>query len=48
MHTNDGTGSGTFVSNLSGLTPGTPYYYRAYATNAVGTVYGEQQVFVTH
>lgn len=47
-HTTDGTGSGRFVSYLSGLAPGTPYYYRAYATNAVGTVYGEQSVLVTH
>lgn len=48
MHTTDGAGTGTFVSYLSGLTPGTTYYYRAYATNAIGTVYGEQSVFVTH
>lgn len=47
-HTADGTGSGPFVSNLTGLTSGTTYYYRAYATNTVGTVYGEQMVFVTH
>lgn len=48
MHTTDGTGTGSFISYLSGLTPGTAYYYRAYATNAIGTVYGEQSVFVTH
>lgn len=48
MHTTDGTGTGSFVSYLSGLTSGTTYYYRAYATNAIGTVYGEQSVFVTH
>lgn len=46
-HTSDGSGSGSFVSHLSGLTPSTTYYYRAYATNAVGTIYGEQFVFVT-
>ena len=46
-HTDDGSGSGSYVSHLSGLTPSTTYYYRAYATNSVGTVYGEQFVFVT-
>jgi hypothetical protein len=37
---------GSFVSQLTNLTPGSTYYYRAYATNGVGTIYGEQQVFV--
>jgi hypothetical protein len=46
LHTTDGAGTGTFVSQLTGLTPGTTYYYRAYATNGVGTVYGEQKIFV--
>ncbi|MEI7897871.1 MAG: hypothetical protein WCJ26_12605, partial [bacterium] len=46
-HTNDGTGTGSFVSNLSGLTPGTSYYYRAYATNSVGTTYGIEVIFTT-
>lgn len=45
-HTNDGAGIGTFVSQLTGLTPGTTYYYRAYATNGVGTSYGELKSFV--
>jgi len=31
-HTEDGDGTGTFVSSLSGLTPDTLYYVRAYAT----------------
>ena len=43
----DGNGMGTFVSSLTGLTPGTTYYLRAYATNANGTVYGEQRTFTT-
>ncbi len=30
-------GAVTFTAALSGLTPGTPYYYRAYATNGAGT-----------
>jgi uncharacterized protein (TIGR02145 family) len=40
--TSDGTGTGTFNSNLAGLTPGTAYYVRAYATNFLGTAYGNQ------
>ena len=43
--TNDGTGTGIFVSNITGLTPGTTYYVRAYATNAVGTSYGNEFSF---
>jgi uncharacterized protein (TIGR02145 family) len=45
-HTTDGTGKGSYVSQISGLNPATPYYIRAYATNGVGTAYGNQ-VFVT-
>jgi uncharacterized protein (TIGR02145 family) len=45
--TNDGTGSGTFVSHLTGLNAGTTYYVRAYATNAAGTSYGNQVFFTT-
>ncbi|MDD3944997.1 MAG: FISUMP domain-containing protein [Bacteroidales bacterium] len=45
--TTDGTGVGTFTSNLSGLSPNTPYYVRAYATNSAGTDYGEQKQFTT-
>ncbi len=45
--TSNGTGMGTFVSNLTGLNAGTPYYLRAYATNSVGTAYGNQQTFST-
>ena len=46
-HTTDGTGTGTFVSNLTGLTGGTLYYVRAYATNSVGTAYGNELTFTT-
>lgn len=42
-----GGGNGTFSSNLTGLTAGTTYYWRAYATNAEGTVYGTEYSFVT-
>ncbi|CAM3774750.1 DUF1566 domain-containing protein [Flavobacterium gelidilacus] len=45
--TNDGTGIGTFVSSLTGLTPNTTYYIRAYATNAIGTAYGDIKSFTT-
>ncbi|MCX6334779.1 MAG: DUF1566 domain-containing protein [Bacteroidia bacterium] len=46
-HTNDGTGTGTFLSYLSGLSSNTSYYIRAFATNSVGTVYGSQNSFTT-
>lgn len=45
--TTNGTGIGNFTSNLIGLTEGTKYYIRAYATNSVGTSYGEQKDFTT-
>lgn len=45
--TNNGKGSGSFISNLSGLEPATSYYVRAYATNGAGTAYGEEIVFNT-
>ena len=45
--TSDGTGTGTFSSSLTGLTPGTIYYVKAYATNSVGTAYGNQVTFTT-
>ncbi|MDD4645014.1 MAG: fibrobacter succinogenes major paralogous domain-containing protein [Bacteroidales bacterium] len=38
--TKDGSGTGPFVSIMKGLSPGKNYYYRAYATNAIGTAYG--------
>ncbi len=41
-HTTDGIGSGTFASNITGLTPDTKYYIRAYATNSAGTAYGNE------
>lgn len=45
--TNDGTGTGAFVSSISGLLPETTYYVRAYATNAAGTAYGNAVSFGT-
>ena len=45
--TTDAGTTGTFTSNLTGLTGGTLYYVRAYATNAANTVYGDQISFTT-
>jgi len=38
---------GNFSSNVGGLAASTIYYYKAYATNSVGTTYGTQQTFTT-
>ena len=46
-YTTDGTGTGSFISQLTGLTSNTTYYVRAYATNSAGTSYGNQQSFTT-
>jgi|GEM_PF-1577163 len=46
-HTTDGTGTGTFTSNITGLTASTLYYVRAYATTANGTAYGNEISFTT-
>ena len=45
--TTDGSGVGTFTSNLTGLTATTTYYVRAYATTGTGTVYGNEISFTT-
>ena len=47
LHTTDGTGKGKFTSNLKELEYNTIYYARAYATNKMGTAYGEQVKFIT-
>lgn len=36
-----GTGTGAFNTPLTGLSTAQTYYYRAYATNSVGTKYGD-------
>lgn len=46
-HTTDGTGVGTFTSNITGLIASTTYYVRAYATNSSGTAYGNEISFTT-
>ena len=44
----DGAASlGAFTSSLTGLTPNTTYYIRAYASNGTQTGYGEDVTFVT-
>ncbi len=43
----DGSGDGTFMSSITGLSPNTLYYVRAYATNGVGTAYGSQVSFTS-
>ncbi len=45
--TEDETGTGSFTSSITGLTPNTLYYVRAYATNSKGTEYGGQKSFKT-
>ena len=45
--TNDGSGSGSFTSEISGLDFDTEYYVRAYATNSAGTAYGNELSFTT-
>lgn len=43
----DTSNTGTFISNIAGLNSFTTYYVRAYATNSVGTAYGNEISFTT-
>lgn len=45
--TDDGTGAGSFTSNITGLIPDTEYFVRAYASNKNGTAYGSIMTFRT-
>jgi starch-binding outer membrane protein SusE/F len=45
--TTDGTGSGLFVSSMTKLNGLTTYHVRAYATNTIGTSYGNDVHFIT-
>lgn len=42
-----GSGTGIYSQTVSGLTPSTTYYVRAYAINAAGTSYGNEVSFTT-
>ncbi|MBR5984621.1 MAG: hypothetical protein IK025_13000 [Bacteroidales bacterium] len=42
-----GGGTGSYMGNISNLTEGTTYYYKAYATNTAGTAYGVVRSFST-
>lgn len=48
QHTTNGSGNGAFTANLTDLEPNVTYYVRAYATNQVGTSYGEEMSFTTN
>ncbi|HOZ13243.1 MAG TPA: M6 family metalloprotease domain-containing protein [Tenuifilaceae bacterium] len=43
----NGSGTGSFTANMTGLAANTTYYVRAYAINSQGTAYGIQQTFTT-
>ena len=45
--TTDGTGKGNFTSSITGLSANTTYHVRAYATNSLGTGYGEDITLTT-
>ena len=45
--TTDGSDTGSFTSQLYGLTPNTIYHVKAYATNSVGIGYGDSLTFTT-
>jgi len=45
--TTDGSGIKPFMSSLTGLKPSTMYYIRAYATNILGTAYGDELGLLT-
>ncbi len=46
--TNEGTGVGSFTSQMTGLQEGAMYYVRAYATNSKGTSYGQEVSFTAN
>lgn len=46
--TNEGEGDEEFISEIENLSSNTTYYLRAYATNSVGTAYGDTNLFKTN
>jgi uncharacterized protein (TIGR02145 family) len=45
--TTDGAGTGSFQSQITGITANITYYLRAYAVNSAGTAYGNEQSFIS-
>ena len=45
--TSNSKDTGQFISSLTSLVAGTKYYVRAYATNSIGTSYGDEKTFTT-
>lgn len=45
--TTNGTGEGAYSDKITGLTEGEIYYFRAYATNEIGTAYGNEIIAKT-
>lgn len=46
-HTTNGSGLGSFTSNITDLSISTTFYVRAYASTIQGTAYGEEVSFTT-
>ncbi len=46
-HEDGSFGTGAFFLDVASLDPGATYYFRAYATNPVGTSYGSELSFKT-
>ncbi len=42
-----GSGDGTFSADITGLSPNTTYYYKAFGVNEVGTTEGTEKSFST-
>jgi uncharacterized protein (TIGR02145 family) len=47
-HTSNNQGSSEFECQLTGLSPNTIYYFRAYAENEYGISYGNEKAFLTY
>lgn len=46
-HADNGSGTGTFAVNITGLTANTTYHVRAYVNTTTGTFYGNEVSFTT-
>jgi uncharacterized protein (TIGR02145 family) len=46
--TTNGSGTGNFEADITGLSSGTTYHVRAYAINSAGTAYGDDLSFTTN